>query len=24
MPGGLIPSSSRVRWFEAYANWVPR
>ena len=24
MPGGLIPSSSRVRWFEVYANWVPR
>jgi hypothetical protein len=22
MPGGLIPSSSRVRWFEVNANWV--
>jgi hypothetical protein len=24
MPGGLIPSSSRIRWFEVYADWVPR
>lgn len=24
MPGGLIPNTSRIRWFEVYTDWVPR